>query len=44
VQDHIGGMVKIFTERAPGFEILKILLLKEEVYVESAAMEGGATV
>jgi hypothetical protein len=32
----IGGKVKVFTEGAPGSEILKILLLKEEVYTESA--------
>jgi hypothetical protein len=40
----IGGKVKVFAEGASGSEILKILLLKEEVYVESGAMEGGATV
>jgi hypothetical protein len=44
VQDHTGGKVKVFTEGEPGFEILKILLLKEEIYVEITAMEGGATV
>lgn len=42
IRSLIGIKVRAFAEGAPGFEILKILLLKEEVYVESGAVESGA--